>query len=122
MKETLLEIPGVTAHHRSIVWESTGDVRQLLACVSDKAVDVYVYHDHRLTGSTVTHLCRAPIGAGQIPVLLQGPELVLLAPSAKLVPLVIAELTSGSVGQEKLSTMTRDEQRRAMQLSLTVGK
>lgn len=61
-----------------------------------------------------------PVATGQTPVLLQGPELLLLTASSKLTTFLIPELGLGSSGQ--LSSMSRKELLAAMEFSLALGK
>lgn len=127
-------------HHRGLVWESASRISNIFVAWSDEKLDVFVYHAERLTGekcsqlsdfiavltsiffkgSCIIRLCSSPIASGQTPLLLQGPELLLLTVSSKLTTLLIPELGIGSSG--KLPSMSRNELSNALQFSLAIGK
>ena len=120
VKERLLRIPKLAVHQKGVLWESTAFTKNVFISWNSETIDVLVYHAERLSGSDITYLCSVPVATGQIPLLLQGPELICLTASSKLMTVVIPELAAGS--SSKLSSMTHDEQLKAMQLTLTLGK
>jgi len=66
-------------------------------------------------------LCSSPTASGQTPLLLQGPELVLLTASSKLTTLLVPELGIGG-STERLSTMSRKELSNALKFAIAINK
>ncbi|KZS07049.1 Outer segment 6 [Daphnia magna] len=120
VKEILLRIPDFPVHHRGLLWESASQINHVFVAWSDEKLDVYVYHAERLTGSCIIRLCSTALASGHTPLLLQGPELLMLTASSKLTTLFIPELGISSGG--KLSSMSRNELINALQFSLAMGK
>ncbi|EFX73748.1 hypothetical protein DAPPUDRAFT_324995 [Daphnia pulex] len=120
VKEILLRIPDFPVHHRGLLWESASRISHVFVAWSDEKLDVFVYHAERLTGSCIIRLCSSPLASGHTPLLLQGPDLLLLTASSKLTTLFIPELGIGSNG--KLSSLSRNELLNALQFSLAMGK